>query len=103
MLRVPGRRIDCFLQIHLAVNVSEKKLRRPLVLLVAAGRPPSQIRLAVARGQRRAECRTGAFAGGETGGMILVKPKRLGTGPQPETELGNDGGRLQPAARWRRR
>src|SRR4051812_32223350 len=47
VLAVPGRRVDRFLQIHLRVDMAQEELRDPLVLLVAAGRTPSEIRLAV--------------------------------------------------------
>src|SRR6266700_8350869 len=43
MLRMPGRRVDRFLQVHLGVDVPQEELRDPLVLLVAAGRAPGQI------------------------------------------------------------
>src|SRR4051812_18485482 len=48
MLGVPGRRIDRFLQVHPRVDVAQEKLGDPLVLLIAAGRAPGQIRLAIA-------------------------------------------------------
>src|SRR6266849_8662574 len=48
MLRMPGRRVDRFLQVHFSMNVPQKELRGPLVLLIATWRAPRQIRLAVA-------------------------------------------------------
>src|SRR6266700_2312326 len=51
MLRVPGRRVDRLLHVHAAMHVAQKKLRGPLILLVAAGRAPGEIRLAVAQRQ----------------------------------------------------
>src|SRR5215469_6691835 len=53
MLAMPGRGINCFLQIETGMDVSKKKLGRPLVLLIAARGTPSQVRLAVAQRQRR--------------------------------------------------
>ena len=48
MLGVPGRRIDRFLQIHAGMDVAQEELRDPLVLLVAAGRTPGEVGVAVA-------------------------------------------------------
>src|SRR5215472_12347043 len=45
MLGVPGRGVDRLLQIHAGMNVAHEQLRRPLILLVAAGRAPGEIRL----------------------------------------------------------
>src|SRR6478735_6392273 len=55
MLRMPRRRVDRFLQVHPGVNVAQKELRGPLVLLIAAGRSPCQIGLAVAQRHGRTE------------------------------------------------
>src|SRR5207237_7597108 len=55
MLGMPGRRVDGFLQIELGMNVPQKELRGPLILLMAAGRAPSQLRLARRPGQGRNE------------------------------------------------
>ena len=62
MLGVPGRRVDRFLQIHAGMDVAQEELRRPLVLLVAAGRAPGEIGLAVAQRQRRRQRRARALA-----------------------------------------
>src|SRR5262249_35328358 len=102
MFRMPGRSIDRLLQIHFAVNVPEEKLRRPLILLVAARRTPGQIRLTIAQGERRAECRTRSFTRRESGGMFFIKPECLRARAKSKTKLGNYGRRLQPAAGWRR-
>src|SRR5262245_28879211 len=40
MLGVPRWRVDRLLEIHLGVDVAHEQLRRPLILLVAAGRAP---------------------------------------------------------------
>ena len=53
MLGMPGRRVDRFLQVHTGVDVAQEELRRPLVLLVAAGRAPGEIGFAVAQRHRR--------------------------------------------------
>src|SRR5918911_41434 len=42
MLRVPGRSVNRFLQIHPGMDVAQKELRRPLVLLIASGRTPRE-------------------------------------------------------------
>src|SRR5207237_7584626 len=48
VLGMPRWRVDRLLQVQLGVNVAQEELRDPLVLLVAAGRTPGQIWLAVA-------------------------------------------------------
>src|ERR671936_732037 len=40
MLGMPGRRVDRFLEIEVAMDVAQEELRDPLVLLIAAGRAP---------------------------------------------------------------
>src|SRR5262249_35504199 len=49
MLGVPRGRVDRLLQIHAGVDVAHEQLRRPLILLIAAGRTPGKIRLAAAQ------------------------------------------------------
>src|SRR5262245_29564442 len=49
VLGVPGRRIDRLPQVHAAIDVAQEELRGPLVLLVATGRAPGEIRLTVAQ------------------------------------------------------
>ena len=77
MFRVPCGRVDRFLHVHLAMNVPKEELRRPLVLLVAAGRAPREIGFAVAQRERRAERRAWTFAGRKPGRMFFVEPERL--------------------------
>ena len=101
MLRVPCRRVDRFLQVHLAMNVPKEELRGPLVLLVAAGRAPGEIGFAVAQRERRAKRRARTLAGRKRGRMAFVEPERLRAGAESEAEFGNDRRRLQPAARRR--
>src|ERR1700748_2513929 len=36
VLRMPGRRVDCLLQVHAAMDMAQEHLRDPLFLLVAA-------------------------------------------------------------------
>src|SRR6185437_10768382 len=76
--------------------------RDPLVLLVAAGRTPGEIGLAVTQRHGRRQRRTRALSRRERGRMILVEPKLLRAGAEAETELGNRRRGMQPAARWRR-
>ena len=53
MLGMPGRRVDRFLHIHAGVDMTQEELRDPLILAVAAGRAPGEVRLAVAQRHRR--------------------------------------------------
>src|SRR5580692_8602588 len=48
MFGMPGRRVDRFLRIHAGMDMTQKELRDPLILAVAAGRAPGEVRLAVA-------------------------------------------------------
>src|SRR5262245_44117712 len=103
MLGVPSRRIDRLLQVHAAMHVAQEELRGPLVLLVAAGRAPGEIRLAVTQREGRRECRARALAGRECGGVPLLEPELLRAGAEAEAELGDHRRRLQPATGRRRR
>ena len=62
MLGMPGRRVDRLLQIHVGVHVAQEELRDPLVLLIAAGRAPGEIGLAVAQRHGRRQRRARALA-----------------------------------------
>src|SRR5882757_3621926 len=96
MLGVPGRRVDRLLQVHAGVDVAQEELRGPLVLLVAAGRPPGQIRLAVAQRHAGAERGAGALAWGQRCRMVLLQPEHLRPAAKAEAELGDDRRGLQP-------
>src|ERR1700755_328573 len=103
MLRMPCWGVDRFLQVHLAVHVAQEKLRRPLILLIAAGRTPGEIRLALAQRQGRRQRRARTLARRERGGVFLFEPELLRARAEAETDLRDHRRRLQPAARWRRR
>src|SRR6266576_971945 len=64
MLRVPSRSVDRLLQIHAGMNMTHEQLGGPLILLVAAGRTPGEIRLAVTQRERGRERRARPLAGG---------------------------------------
>src|SRR5262249_1733869 len=103
MLGVPGRGIDRLLQIHAGMDVAHEQLRRPLILLIAAGRAPGEIRLPVTQRERGRKRRARPFAGSERGGMSLLQPEHLGARAESKSEFRNDGRGLQPAAGRRRR
>ena len=63
MLGVPGRRVDRLLQVHAGMDMAQEELRDPLVLLVAAGRAPGEVGLAVAQRHGRRERRARPLAG----------------------------------------
>src|SRR5262249_3391049 len=90
MFRMPRRRIDRFLQVHLAVGVPEEELRRPLVLLIAARRTPRQIGFTVAQRERRAERRAWTLAGCKTSGVLFVEPECLRARAEAKAEFGDD-------------
>src|SRR6476646_2301814 len=98
MFGVPGRRVDRFLQVHAGMDVPQEKLRGPLILLVATGRAPREIRFAVAQRQGWRQRGARPLAGCERGRMVFVEPEQLRAGTKAEAELGYDGRRLQPPA-----
>ena len=98
MLRMPSRRVDRFLQIHASMHVAQKKLRDPLILLVAAGRAPGEIGLAVAQRQRRRQRGARTFARRERRRMLRIEPELLRARAETEAELGDHRRGLQPPA-----
>ena len=80
-----------------------KNLRDPLILAVAAGRAPGEIRLAVAQRHGRRQRGARPPAGAERGRMAFFEPEHLRAGAEAEAELGDDRRRVQPAAGRRRR
>src|SRR3984885_14189511 len=85
------------------MDMPQKKLRGPLVLLIAAGRTPCQIRLPVAPRHGWAQCGARALARRQCRGMIFLQPEHLCPAAEAEAEFRYYRRRLQPAARWRRR
>src|SRR3984957_14345074 len=101
MLGMPRRRVDRLLQVQFGVNVPQKELRGPLILLVAAGRSPRQIRLATApRPGGRTRGRW-TLARRQRRRMFFLEPENLRAAAEAEAEFRDHRRRLQPAARWR--
>src|SRR5580704_9614478 len=100
MLGMPCRRVDRLLQILVgigersdavlwtAMDVAQKELRDPLVLLVAARRAEAEIGFAVAQCQRRRQRGARAFAGCKPRRMLLVEPEHLRARAETKAELG---------------
>src|SRR5580700_3618103 len=63
VLGMPSRCIDRLLEIEPCVDVAQEELRRPLVLLVAAGRAPGEVGLAIAQRHGGRQCGAGPLAG----------------------------------------
>ena len=84
-------------------EVAEKHVQRPLVLLVAARRAEREVRLAVARDQRRRERRARPLARRERVRQALLQPEHLRARAEAEPELGHDRCAPEPAAARRRR
>lgn len=84
------------------MNVAQEELRDPLVLLVAAGRAPGEVWLAIAQCHGRRQRRAWPFARRKRSGMAFLQPEHLGAAAEAEAELRNDWRGLQPSARWRR-
>src|SRR5712691_10415964 len=93
-----SRGVDRFLQVHFGMNMPQKELRGPLILLIAAGRAPCQIRLAVAQRHGRTERGARPLARREGRRMIFLKPEHLRAAAEAEAEFRNHRRRLQPAA-----
>src|SRR4051794_17328729 len=98
MLGMPRRRVDGFLQVHAGMNVAQEELRGPLVLLIAAGRSPRQIWLAVAQCHGRTERSARTLARRQRRWMIFLQPEHLGAAAETEAKLRDHRRRLQPAA-----
>src|SRR5262249_7962188 len=48
---VPVRRVDCLLKVEALIDMAQKDVERPLLLLVAAGSPVGEPRLALAQNE----------------------------------------------------
>ena len=75
----------------------------PLVLLVAAGRAPGEVRIAVAQRHGRRERDARPLAGPDRVRVALLEPELLGAAAEAEAELRDRRRGLQPAAGRRRR
>ena len=93
VLGVEHRRVDRLLQVEAEVREREEEDERPLVLLVAAGRPERE-RLAVAPGHRRRERRARPLARLERVRQALLAARTSGRGCR-----GRSRGRGSPASR----
>src|SRR6266516_5817748 len=85
------------------MNVPQEELRGPLILLIATGRTPRQIRLAVTQRHGRAERRARALARRQCCGVIFLEPEHLRAAAEAKTQFRDHRRGLQPAAGWRRR
>ena len=70
-----------------ACDVAHEELRRPLVLLVAAGRAPGEVGLAIAQRERRRERGARPLARRERGRMAFLQPEHLRARAEAEAEL----------------
>src|SRR3954452_11868853 len=91
MFGVPGRRVDRFLEIEIAMDVPQEELRDPLILLVAAGRAPGKVWLAVAQRHGRRQRRPRPLARCERRWMVFFQPEHLGAAAETEAELRDYG------------
>src|SRR5436190_17227130 len=107
VLDVPGRRVDRLLQVHLRLGavlagVTQEELAAPLVLLIAAGRAPAHVGLAVAEGHADRERGARAFSRSQRAGQTLLEPEHLPARAERPAERRDHRRGLQPAARGRR-
>src|SRR5213083_2254626 len=77
VMRVELRRVDRLLQIEPAVHVSEEDVKRPLLLLVTARRPPHEPRLALPQSEARREGRARPRPRPERGRQPVLEPEHL--------------------------
>ena len=75
----------------------EKELKRPLVLLVAAGRPEGKTRLSISQGERWAERGARPLTALEPVGVVRIQVQHLRARAQAESEAVDHGRALQPA------
>src|SRR5579864_2685019 len=85
-LCVMPRRVDRLLQVHPEMDVREERVERPLILLVAARCAEREIRLAVARDERRRERRPRPFARLERVRQACLEPEHLRARAETEAE-----------------
>ena len=97
MVGVPHRRVDGLLQVHLRGSHHHEEVERPLVLLVGARRAESQPGLAVAEGQRGAECGARPLARLQRVGMARLEVEDLSARAQGKAEGRHRRRALQPA------
>src|SRR5207302_468738 len=90
-------RVDGCLQVLSENGVSEEKLKRPLVLLVAAGCAERKAWFAVAKRERRAERGPRPFAAFQVIGMLGVEVEHLGSRAEAEAEAWDHRRALQPS------
>src|SRR5438309_1371229 len=91
-------RVDGCLQVLSENAVSEEKLKRPLVLLVAAGCAERKAWFAVAKRERRAERGLRPFAAFQVIGMLGVEVEHLGWRAEAEAEAWDHRRALQPSS-----
>src|SRR5437879_5500857 len=90
-------RVDGCLQVLSENGVSEEKLKRPLVLLVAAGCAERKAWFAVAKRERRAERGPRPFAAFQVIGVLGVEVEHLGSRAEAEAEAWDHRRALQPS------
>src|SRR5262249_31467608 len=78
-------------------------LAAPLVHLIATGRAPGHVRLAVPQGHANRQRRARALARREGAWQALLEPEHLPTRSERPAQFRNDRRGLQPAAGWGRR
>jgi len=90
MVGVELGRVDRRLQVQAEVDVAEKRVQRPLLLLVTAWRTPRQVRLTVSKRQARAQRGSRPRPRPERRGKALLEPEHLRTRPERPAERWND-------------
>src|SRR5262245_23513236 len=77
---------------------AEQEDQLPLILLIPAGGPAGEPRLARAKYQRRRKRRARTLAGNERCWRAWIESKHLSPGAEGKAELRYGGARLQPSA-----
>ena len=83
--------VDRLLQVQPAIDVIEEGVQRPLLLLVAAGRAPRQIRLPVAKREPGAERRARPRTRPQRRRQPLLEPEHLRARAERPAERGDHG------------
>src|SRR5262245_46639685 len=91
MRRVKAGFVNGFLKIHSEVNIVEKKLKGPLVLVIATQGAKDHQRLAVFHHQAGSDCGPGPLARLQTTRVPWVKPEHLTAHSKREAKAWDDG------------
>ena len=86
-----ARRLDRFLHVHPEVDKIQEKLKRPLILLIAAGRAEGEEGFGATRRDRGGQRGARAFARSQSIGMSLIETEGLNASSERKAERVDHG------------